>query len=244
MGKCKNFGFNLGLESMIASAPATAKYMKEIGCDKKVYVIGSKVLHDELNKYGIETIGDGAEAYTHDSLINQVKFELSQMDKNVGAVICSFDPHFSFPKLFKAINYLRNPDVTFLATNDDEYVDFPDFRFPDAGPIKAALENGSGRKALVIGKPSTVVFESMLKHEAHRIRKKFLMIGDKLSTDMLFGSRNGFQTLLVGTGCNSLKNVEELLEKIEKGEAEKDDELLIPNFYISALKDLFNDARP
>jgi phosphoglycolate phosphatase len=237
--KCEKFGFNLGLDSMIAAAPATARYMKEIGFEKKVYVIGGKVLHEELNAIGIKTIGEGAECMTHDSLTNQVKYELSQMDKEVGAVICSFDPHFSFPKIFKAINYLRNPDVDFIATNDDENVDFPSFRFPDTGPIKAALENGSGRKALVIGKPSTLVFEVMLKQEAFRERKRFLMIGDRLNTDILFGNRNGFQTLLVGTGVHSLANVQDVFGKIEKGEAGKEDDLLIPDFYVSALKDLF-----
>lgn len=238
--KCKKLNFDLGVESMIASSPATAMYMKEIGFSKKAYVIGSKNVHEQLRAQGIRTIGEGPEYSTKDSLPEQVQHELSQMDREVGAVVCSFDPHFSFPKLFKAVNYLRNPNVAFIATNDDENIDFPSFRFPDTGPVKAAVENGSGRKATVVGKPSTLVFDVMLKHEAHRDRKKFLMIGDRMNTDILFGSRNGFQTLLVGTGCHSLANVQDILTKIEKGEAEKEDNMKVPNFYLSSLKVLFD----
>jgi phosphoglycolate phosphatase len=241
--KCEKFNFDLGIESMIASAPATAMYMKEMGINKKAYVIGMKAIHDEIQAQGIKTIGYGPECSTRDSLIDQVKHELTQMDKEVGAVVVSFDQHFSFPKLFKAINYLRNPDVAFIATNDDENIDFPSFRFPDCGPIKAAVENGSGRKATTIGKPSPLVFEVMFKQEAHREKNRFLMIGDRLNTDVLFGNRCGFQTLLVGTGIHSMANVQDIVSKIEKGEAAKEDHLLIPNFYLSSLKDMLKSFK-
>lgn len=95
---------------MISSAYATAEYMLKIGFDKKVYVIGSKTLAMELEARGISTVGSGPDI-TEAALPAQVMQCLKQLDPEVGAVVVGFDEHFSFSKLFKAINYLRNESV-------------------------------------------------------------------------------------------------------------------------------------
>lgn len=161
------------------------------------------------------------------------------MDREVGAVIVGFDEHFSFPKLFKAVNYLRNPAVLLIATNADQKIDFPSFTFPDAGPIIAAIENATGRKATIVGKPSKVLAELALKQEAHRDSNRFLMIGDRLNTDVLFGKNNNFQTLLVGTGVHSMSDVDEVIDAISRGEGGEGACNMIPDFYITALKNMF-----
>lgn len=223
---------------MVATSNITARYLKSIGFDKKAYVIGSKTLVTELEAVGIETTGSGPEN-VEGSLQEHVFQTLKTMDKDVGAVVVAFDEHFGFTKLFRAVNYLKNPSVKFIATNDDEKVDFPQFTFPDAGATIAAIEKVSERKVEVIGKPSKILTEIALKEEIKRDPSKFLMIGDRLSTDILFGKRNNFQTLLVGTGVNSMKDVQDLIAKVKRGEAEEKDENMIPDFYISALKNLF-----
>jgi phosphoglycolate phosphatase len=110
---------------MIASSHMTAQYMKLIGFDKKVYVIGSKTLNFELENVGIKTFGHGPDIMGNSSLQAHVMTTLKTMEKEVGAVVVGFDEHFSFPKLFKAVNYLKNPEVKFIATNDDQKIDFP-----------------------------------------------------------------------------------------------------------------------
>ena len=164
------------------------------------------------------------------------------MDKEIGAVIVAFDEHFSFPKLFKAVNYLRNPEVLFIATNADQKVDFPGFTFPDAGPIIAAIENATGRKPDVIGKPSKKLAEIALKQEAHVDSNRFLMIGDRLNTDVMFGKNNNYQTLFVGTGVHNMDDVQEHIDEHETGEGDEDTPLMIPDFYISSFKHLFDKA--
>lgn len=95
---------------MICSAHATAQHMRQIGFEKKAYVIGSKVLAEELEAVGITTLGSGPDV-SEDSLQKQVMKDLQKIDEEVGAVVIGFDHHFSFPKLFKAVNYLRDPSI-------------------------------------------------------------------------------------------------------------------------------------
>lgn len=240
--KCKQMNFDLGLESMISSSHATALYMKQIGFDKKAYVMGPKALDKELQAVGIQTTGVGPDIIENPLAVHVMK-ELKLMDKEVGAVVVAFDEHLSFPKLFKAVNYLRNPDVLFIATNADEKIDFPTFTFPDAGPIIAAIQNATGRKATVVGKPSKVLAEIVLKQESHIETNRFLMIGDRLNTDVLFGNYNKYQTLFVsGTGVHSMDDVQEHLDKIENGESDHDTENHIPDFHITSFKHLFDNA--
>lgn len=231
--------FDLEEANIVTASNTTALFMKKIGFNKKAYVIGSKVLVDELEAVGISTVGAGPDLM-EGALPVFVPKQLKTMDPDVGAVVIGFDADFSFPKLFKAVNYLRNPEVKLIATNDDEKIDFPQFTFPDAGPLIAAIENASGRKATVAGKPSKILADLVLSHESHRDSNRFLMIGDRLNTDVLFGKNNNFQTLLVETGTHNMTDVEEYLTRIESGEKEL--QKFIPDFYIKALRSVFDRA--
>lgn len=133
---------------MICVSHCTARYLSERKFDKKAYVIGSKVLKEEIEAVGVTTVGWGPDVITV-SLSEQVKNDLRLLDDEVGTVVVGFDQHFSFPKLFKAINYLRESSVgehsqadqlkllktflflEFIATNADQTAEFPYFTFPD-----------------------------------------------------------------------------------------------------------------
>lgn len=94
---------------MICASNCAARYLSQRKFNK-VYVIGCQVLVDEIEAAGVSTIGSGPDVF-EDSLSEQVKQDLQRIDNNVEAVIVGFDEHLSFPKLFKAVNYLRNPLV-------------------------------------------------------------------------------------------------------------------------------------
>lgn len=95
---------------MICASNCAARYLSQRKFNK-VYVIGCQVLVDEIEAVGVSTIGSGPDVLLDDSLIEQVKQDLQRIDEHVEAVVVGFDEHLSFPKLFKAVNYLRNPLV-------------------------------------------------------------------------------------------------------------------------------------
>lgn len=96
-------------------------------------------------------------------------------------------------------------------------------------------------QAIVIGKPEKYLCDIFFGDELKRDSKRFLMIGDRLNTDILLGKRNNFQTLLVETGCHKMDKVKEVISELESGVNDPDLKNQIPDYYLSALGDLFNN---
>lgn len=131
------------------------------------------------------------------------------LDDQVTAVIVAFDKHFSLPKLLKATAYLERPGCHFLVTNTDAKSKLPGgVWMPEAGPIVAAVKAAAGEGFVytLLGKPDVALGELLIK-EHGLVAERTLMVGDRCDTDVLFGLRCGFQTLLVGTGCHSMEDV-------------------------------------
>jgi phosphoglycolate phosphatase len=92
-----------------------------------------------------------------------------------------------------------------------------------------------------MGKPETSLCEIFFDSKALKDSKRFLMIGDRLNTDILFGNRNNFQTLLVETGVHKMDKVNEIMSELNNVNGNADLALQVPDFYISRLADLFNN---
>lgn len=92
-----------------------------------------------------------------------------------------------------------------------------------------------------MGKPENYLCDIFFGDEVKKNSERFLMIGDRLNTDILFGKNNNFQTLLVETGVHKLDKVQEIINELDKGVKDVELENQIPDFYISALGDLFNN---
>ncbi len=58
-----------------------------------------------------------------------------------------------------------------------------------------------------MGKPHPAMFEEVRRHHPEIDPARTLMIGDRANTDILLGKNCGLQTLMVGTGVNSLKDI-------------------------------------
>lgn len=65
------------------------------------------------------------------------------------------------------------------------------------------------------------------------------MIGDTLTTDVAFARNADYKSLLVGTGVSKLKEVEEIVEKINNGDDSEELRKFVPDFYVSSLDEFY-----
>lgn len=202
--KALGLGFNITEEGILSTSWAAAKYLQNRKFNKKVYIVGTTGISQELDLVGIRHSGVGPDVLTG-SMADLVNGGF-QPDPEVGAVIVGFDEHFSYPKMLKAGTYLNDPKVTFIATNTDAQFPAPACVVPGTGCIVSAIEVCAQRKPIIMGKPETSIAEPLFT-EHGIVAGRTLMIGDRGDTDILLGTRCKLQTLLVGTGIHNLKDV-------------------------------------
>jgi len=225
-------GFKALANEVVSTSFLAAKYLKaNLNPSKQVYVVGSPAIGCELDALNIRHFGVG-EDYLKTSVPTFV--ENIKLEPDVGAVLVGFDEHLSYPKLFKAASYLKDPNVLFVATNTDE--SFPvagtGLIMPGTGSLVCAVKTCAGREPFVVGKPSSYICNVLT--ETNKIEpSRTLMIGDRCNTDILLGKRCGFKTLLVLTGVNSLKDVEEWSKSDDPKLLE-----LVPDYYAQSIDSL------
>jgi 4-nitrophenyl phosphatase/phosphoglycolate phosphatase len=91
-----------------------------------------------------------------------------------------------------------------------------------------AIKGCTGREPIVVGKPSPLMVDyivSKYKVDPSRI----CMVGDRLDTDILFGTDNGLQTVLTLSGVTTEKKLFSESNKI------------IPQYYVNSIADFFVD---
>ena len=125
------------------------------------------------------------------------------------AVVTSFDPHFNYVKIMKAVNYLKDPDTPFIATHEDMTYPGPnpgwfssfsfststlivnvtshiimayfiDLIIPAAGTTSTIIRAFTGRKPIVMGKPHKATWNYIVEHFRGEIDpRRTLMTGDR-----------------------------------------------------------------
>lgn len=228
--KAVDLGFNMTEEGIVSTSWSAAKYLQNRKFDKKVFVVGSTGISKELDNVGIRHTGVGPDVMP--GTLADLLHSGWTVDPEVGAVIVGFDEHISYPKLFRAATYLSNPDILFIGTNTDERFPMPSCVIPGTGCIVRSVEVCAQRTALIIGKPEITIAEPLLT-EHGIVPARTLMIGDRGNTDILLGTRCGFQTLLVGTGIHNLDNV-----KAWRTNGTDEEKQCIPDVFLPKLGDL------
>ncbi|KAJ0178263.1 hypothetical protein K1T71_006086 [Dendrolimus kikuchii] len=203
--KAQELGFVANAEDILSTAYLVAHYLKDIDFSKKVYLLGSNGIGEELEAVGISYIGIGPDHVKPDFK----SMKPADLDPDVGAVVVGFDEHVSYPKLMKAASYLASEECLFIATNTDERFPRADsIVVPGTGTLVRAVETCSERQATVLGKPHAYVRKFLESCGLNPART--LMIGDRCTTDIELGIRCGFQTLLVLSGVTSSKDLDQI----------------------------------
>lgn len=233
MCKLRRLGYVAEMDELFPTSYSTAVFLHSIGFQGRAYVIGCSGISKELAKFGIESEGVGLEPTPEHWLPGYADIE--DYDEETRAVIVGFDNQISFPKLVKACSYLKRPDCLFIAANADETFPAPNERVmvPGPGAYVAAIEAVAKRKAINLGKPYPFFFDCITSVHPEIDKKRTVMVGDRLTTDMVFGRNNGVSTLFVQSG---LGTIEEMINY--KNSNKPEDHFCVPDFYLPSLAEL------
>ncbi|XP_060135417.1 SH3 domain-binding protein 1 [Zootoca vivipara] len=227
-------------EQIFSSALCSALYLRQrllgaegdsgdsppAGC---VFVLGGEGLRGELRDAGLRLAGEGRGGGGDD----EEEDPAGQESLPVRAVVVGYDDQFTFAKLTEACAYLRDPQCLLVATDPDPWHPLSSGqRTPGTGSLTAAVETASGRKAMVIGKPNTYMFECIVERFGVD-PSRMLMVGDRLETDILFGKNCGLETVLTLTGVSNLEEAQAYMAS--DSPAARD---LVPHYYVDSIADL------
>lgn len=214
-------------DEIFSSSFAAAAYLeqtkfKETG--KSVYIIGEVGIGEELDLLDIPWSGGPNDVGKQPDMGPGGKLEV---DPNVGAVVVGFDRHINYYKLQYAQLCINEHDAEFIATNLDAVTHLTDAQeWAGNGSMVGAIKGCTGQEPVVVGKPSPLMID-YLETKYGMDRKRICMVGDRLDTDVLFGTDNGLQSLLVLSGVTT---EEKLLDSANT---------ITPDYYAETINDFF-----
>lgn len=230
--KFKQLEIQTDIDEVYTASSSVARYLKCVDKEmlKKydrcygVYalVVGEKGLMDELD------LAELSGGVVHiDSIINQYGIEMSKADgfcdsftkackklTDLGStfthVVVGYDPYFSYTKLcICSISIQDGADL--VSTNLDPCDRVGSFTMPGNGSNVASIEIATGKKAIDTGKPSRYMYEALVDPCCSGKESNFIsnsvMIGDRLDTDIAFGSKFNMTTVLVLSGVTQLQDL-------------------------------------
>lgn len=162
-------GIKTNLKEVISPGLVVAEFAKEQSFSS-LYFLGSSSLKEELINEGFN------------------------FDTPPQAVLVGYDEGVSFWEVKKAVKWLEK-GALFLATNSDPFFSFLGERQPATGSLLRAIEEASGRKALVLGKPNPYFFE-IATREIKDVSQT-VVIGNNPQTDILGAHAMGWSGILL-----------------------------------------------
>ena len=177
--KLEKMGITATREDFITSSQATAYYLKKYHPGKTLYVCGTKSLIAELESEGFRTTTD--------------------LDK-VECVVMGFDTELTFQKLEDVSKLLlTRKELPYIATNPDLVCPTEYGSVPDCGSVCEMIYTATGRRPVVIGKPSSLMPELAMEHTGYK-KEETAVVGDRIYTDVKSGLNAGITGILVLSG--------------------------------------------
>jgi HAD superfamily hydrolase (TIGR01457 family) len=186
--KLTRMGFVITRDHILSSTIATARFIKERRAGKKVYVIATPEVTEEINSLGI-----------------------SSNDNDPDIVLLTFDRTITFDKINKAYHFIMN-GAELIATHPDDLCPTEESYDVDIGQFIHMLSYLTGTAPLIIGKPSLLMIE-MAAGEMGVDKDKTIMIGDRLYTDMRMAFNADIDSILVLSGEATMAEVDEMENK-------------------------------
>lgn len=195
--KLSKMQINLPPEKIINSGETTAAYLADQGPKKgkRIYLLGTDSLKKEMEHFGHQIINE--------------EENIREKPENVDYVVLGFDKTLSYKKLWDAHQLILS-GVNYVATHPDLVCPLRGGKTqPDTGSMIELLAASTGKRPLIIGKPSKLTVEFILKR--FNLKKSELaMIGDRLYTDMKMAYDTDITGVLVLSGETKREDLKNL----------------------------------
>ena len=177
--KLAKLGIESTVEDFYTSSQATAHYLLENHPGKTLYVCGTESLKAQLRGAG---------------------FAITENLDEVECIVMGFDTELTFKKLEDVSRLLCDrPELPYLATNPDLVCPTEFGSVPDCGSVCEMIFNATGKRPLVIGKPTPLMPELAMDKMGCK-KEETAVVGDRIYTDIKSGLAAGTTTILVLSG--------------------------------------------
>ena len=189
--KLGKLGIEAEREDFITSSQATAYYLKKRHEGQILYVCGTESLKTELRSEG---------------------FAVTENAEEAQCIVMGFDTELTFKKLEDVSRLLLTREIPYIATNPDLVCPTEFGSVPDCGSVCQMIFNATGKRPVVIGKPSPLMPELAMDRLGFG-KEETCVIGDRIYTDIKSGLNAGITGILVLSGETTRQILEESPDK-------------------------------
>ena len=195
--KLAKMKINTAAEKIINSGEITASYLADQGKkkSKRIYLLGTESLKKEMERF--------------DHTIVNAEENIKEKSESVDYVVLGFDKTLTYQKLWDAHELILS-GVDYIATHPDLVCPLSGGKTqPDAGAMIELLAASTGKRPLIVGKPSRLTVEYILKRFDLE-KSELAMVGDRLYTDMRMAYDAGITGVLVLSGESKREDIKNL----------------------------------
>ena len=195
--KLSKMQIELPPEKIINSGETTAAYLADQGRKKgkRIYLLGTDSFKKEMERFGHQ-------------IVNKEK-SIREKPEKVDYVVLGFDKTLTYKKLWDAHELILS-GVNYVATHPDLVCPLRGNKTqPDTGAMIELLAASTGKRPLIIGKPSKLTVEFILKRFELK-KSELAMVGDRLYTDMRMAHEAGITGILVLSGETKREDLKDL----------------------------------
>ncbi len=183
LDKLTRLGYEPTAEEICTSGNVTIAFLTRKRAGKRVYLLGTPELWDQMQEGGVELVCDRNGRPT---------------GEGADIVVTSFDTTLDYEKMTVTCDFVRY-GAEYLSTHPDYNCPTETGFIPDSGAIAAFVTASTGVEPVYFGKPYPETVD-MIEEITGLDRSRMCIFGDRLYTDIAVGKRHGILSCLVLTG--------------------------------------------
>lgn len=193
--KLTRLGYEPTAEEICTSGNVTTAFLTRKRAGKKVYLLGTPELWEQMHEGGVELVCDRNGHPT---------------GEKADIVVTSFDTTLDYAKMTVTCDFVRY-GAEYLSTHPDFNCPTETGFIPDSGAIAAFVTASTGVRPTYFGKPYPETV-AMIEEITGLDRSRMCIFGDRLYTDIATGRRHGILSCLVLTGETTEADVDAAME--------------------------------